>query len=271
MAQVLRPMLVDFAEVLTAGRSGCDITLDLAWPIERLNIPSEVDVIINLAAHFGGATFADLLAAEEVNALGPLKLVHVAAAAGVKQFIQISSIFAGLEEDSPFFSSYALTKRHGEDLLQQYCRQSGLPLTILRPAQIYGEGTGFRRHQPVLYALLDKAERGEDIVLYGTNDAKRNFIYAEDVAEIIARVVRKCIVGRYTCASLRDVCFSEMAEAAVAAFASASTIHFDPTKPDIADNAFGADDTLYRLIDYFPLTSLNQGLAREAARRRSTR
>ena len=35
LAQVLRPVLELFAEVLTAGRSGCDVELDLTWPAER--------------------------------------------------------------------------------------------------------------------------------------------------------------------------------------------------------------------------------------------
>lgn len=269
LAQTLRPVLASFAEVMTAGRTGCDMELDLTWPTERFEIPTGVDVVINLAAHFGGTAFADLLAAEEVNVLGALKLAQACTSAGVVQLVQVSTIFAGLPENSPFYNGYALSKRHTEEVVQLYCRQAALPLTILRPAQIYGEGEGFRRHQPFLYALLDQAQRGSDIVLQGRNDARRNFIHVEDVAEIIARVVRLRIVGRYVCASLANVRFSEMAAAAIAAVGSASTVRFDAGKPDIPDNAFEADESLYRLIDYYPRNSLQQGLAREAARRRS--
>lgn len=269
LAQVLRPVLAPYAEVLTAGRRGCDVELELSWSAKRFELPAGLDAVIHLAAHFGGQDFDAILAAEEVNALGTLKLANVCIRAGVGHLVQVSSIFAGLDEDSPFFNSYALSKRHAEELTRLYCRSTGLPLAILRPAQIYGEGESFRRHQPFLYALLDQAQRGEDIVLYGSNDARRNFIHAEDVAEVIARVVRLRIEGRYDCASLSNVSFSEIAAAAVAASGSVSAIHFDAAKPDIPDNAFAADDTLYRLIDYFPRISLEQGLAREAARRRA--
>ncbi len=268
LAKVLRPVLASFAEVLTAGRSGCDVTLDLAWPAERFELPAGLDAVIHLAAHFGGQDFDTMLAAEDVNVLGALKLAHACTCAGVGQLVQVSSIFAGLDEDSPFYNSYALSKRHAEELTRLYCRSAGLPLAILRPAQLYGEGESFRRHQPFLFTLLDLAQRGEDIVLYGSNDARRNFIHVEDVAEVFSRVVQHRIEGRYDCASLLNVRFSEIAAAAVAAFGSASAIHFDATKPDIPDNAFAADDSLYRLIDYFPCISLAQGLAREAARRR---
>ena len=268
MAQVLRPALASFAEVLTAGRRGCDVDLDLAWPAERFELPAGLDAVIHLAAHFGGQDFNSILAAEEVNVLGALKLAHACTRAGVAQLVQVSSIFAGLNEDSPFYNSYALSKRHGEELTLLYCRSAGLPLAILRLSQLYGEGESFRQHQPFLFKQLDRAQRGEDIVLYGRNDARRNFIHVADVAEVFSRVVQQRIEGRYDCASLSNVRFSEIAAAAVAAFGSVSAIRFDATKPDIPDNAFAADESLYRLIDYFPCISLAQGLAREAARRR---
>jgi nucleoside-diphosphate-sugar epimerase len=269
LAQVLRPVLAPFAEVLTAGRCDCNVDLDLAWPAERFELPAGLDSVIHLAAHFGGQDFDTMLAAEEVNVLGALKLAHACTRAGVGQLVQVSSIFAGLDQDSPFYSSYALSKRHAEELTQLYCRSAGLPLAILRPALLYGEGESFRHHQPFLFALLDRAQRGEDIVLYGSNDARRNFIHVADVAEVLARVVRQRIEGRYDCASLSNVRFSEIAAAAKAAFGSNSAIRFDATRSDIPDNAFAADESLYRLIDYFPRISLAQGMAREAARRRA--
>lgn len=269
LAQALRPVLASFAEVVTAGRSGCDVDFDLAWPVKRFELPAGLDAVIHLAAHFGGQDFDAMLAAEELNVLGALKLAHACTCAGVGQLVQVSSIFAGLDEDSPFYNSYALSKRHAEELTRLYCRSAGLPLAILRPAQLYGEGESFRHHQPFLFSLLDRAQSGEDIVLYGSNDAQRNFIHVTDVAEVFARVVRLRIEGRYDCASLSNVRFSEIAAAAVAAFGSASAIRFDATKPDVPDNAFAADESLYRLIDYFPGISMAQGLAREAVRRRA--
>ena len=150
-----------------------------------------------------------------------------------------------------------------------YCRSVGLPLAILRLAQIYGDGESFRRHQPFLYSLIDSAQRGEDIKLYGSNDALRNFIHIDDILEIIYRVVQQRIQGLYECASLSNQRFSEIAAAAVAAFGSRSAIYFDEGKPDIPDNAFAQNDALYHQIGYFPKISLAQGFAREAARRKA--
>lgn len=269
LAQVLHPVLASFAEVITAGRSGCDVALDLSWPDERFSLPPGLDAVVHLAANFGGKDFGAILGAEEVNVLGALKLSHACARAGVRHLVQISTIFAGLAEDSPFYSIYSLSKRHAEEVVRLYCRSASLPLAIVRPAQIYGEGEAFRRHQPFLYSIIDRAQRGEDIVFYGGNDALRNLIHAEDVAEIIARVVRQRVEGTFNCPSPNNVRYSEIAVAAIAAFGSSSTIRFDVEKPDIHDNAFAADDALYRLLGYFPRISLAQGVAREAARRKA--
>jgi nucleoside-diphosphate-sugar epimerase len=253
---------------MTAGRGGCDLELDLAWPTERFCIPPDVNAVVNLAVHMGGKDYAAMLAAEEVNALGPLKLAHACVEAGVGHFVHVSSIYAGLDEGAPFYSIYTLSKRHAEELVRLFCRQTGLPLTVLRPAQIYGAEPLFRQHQPLLYALLDKAQRGEDIVINGKNDALRNFIHADDVAEIVARVVRQRVEGSYTCIGETNLHLSKIAGAAVAAFGSASALRFDSDKPDIPDNAFAPDDDLYRIIGYHPRITIEQGLAGEAAKRR---
>ena len=269
LAQVLRPVLASFAEVVTAGRSGCDVDLDLSWPAEKFCLPLGIDVVVNTAAHFGGQNFDAILAAEEVNVLGTLKLAHACIRAKVGQLVHVSSIFAGLSEASLFYNSYTLSKCHAEELARLYCHSVGLALAILRPAQLYGEGESFRTHQPFLYTLLDQAQRGEDIVLYGSNDAWRNFIHVADVAEIIARVVHQRIEGRYDCVSQSNIRVSEIATAAINAFTSTSEIRFDTTKPNILDNAFVADESFYRLIDYFPQISLAQGLTRVATHRKT--
>ena len=268
LAQVLRPVLSSFAEVMTAGRSGCDIALDLSWDDDEIQLPQGLDVVIHLAAHFGGMDFAGILGAEHVNVLGSLKLCHAAKRAGVEHLVQVSSIFAGLGEDSPFFSSYALSKRHAEDVTRLYCSRANLPLAILRPAQIYGVGATFRKHQPFLYGILDKVEKSEEIVFYGSNDARRNLIHAEDVAELIARVVRLRIQGLYSCPNPVNVRYSEIAAAAINAFRSSSVVRFAPDKPDILDNPFAPDDRLYRQIEFFPRVSLDLGMEKEAAYRK---
>ena len=109
LTEALHPVLNTFAEVLIAGRNHCDVELDLTWPAKQFKIPKGVNVVINLAAHFGGQDFNAMLAAQETNVLGALKLAHACARAGIGQLVQVSSIFAGLKSDSAFYNTYTLT------------------------------------------------------------------------------------------------------------------------------------------------------------------
>ena len=143
----------------------------------------------------------------------------------------------------------------------------GLPISIIRPSQFYGGGKD-QQHQPFLTSIINNAANNQDIFLYGSNDALRNFIHIADVAEIIARVVKHKILGTYKCMSTKNVSYSEVAKAAIAAFGSNSSIKFLKEHPDIIDNVFELDDRLYQLIDYFPQIPITLGMKMEADYRR---
>jgi nucleoside-diphosphate-sugar epimerase len=267
----LKPVLSAFAEVITAGKSGCDIKLDLRDPPGKMALPDGVDVVINTAAKFGGKTPQEILETADVNVLGVLRLCIAAVQAGVKHFVHLSSIYASLEKGAPNFGIYSMTKRHSEEIVEFFCSSHSLPLTILRPSPIYGDSGSFRKHQPFLYAMIDKAERGEPITIYGSNDARRNYIHVDDLAKIIARVVQLRVEGTYSCAHTRDVTFSQIARAAFSAFGHPAQTEFLKGKPDVPDNVFGLDDSLYKMIDYHPQMTIEEGMRRVAIYRKAAR
>ncbi len=270
LALSLKPLIGRFAEVVTAGRRGCDLHLDLADPAEAISIAPGFDAVINTAAHFGGKRAEHMIESENVNVLGILKLCQACTQAAVGQLIQVSSIFAALDPASPYYSVYALSKKHADEAAQLYAASFGLPLLIIRPAQLYGVGEVFRKNQPFLYAIMDKAQDNRDIVIYGSNDALRNFIHVEDVAMAIALALRRKLVGNYACVYPENVRYSQIAHAAIAAFSSSSRVTFAPEQPDIPDNAFARDDALYHAIGYFPQISIFTGMQKEAANRRTS-
>jgi nucleoside-diphosphate-sugar epimerase len=268
LAHVLKPVLSEFAEVITAGRTGCDVHLDLSDPVGNIELPENIDVVINTAASFGGKGFDEMLQTESVNVLGVLKLCQSCTKAQIKQLVLISSIFACLDKGSRFYSIYSLSKKHSDEVAQLYSAMFGLPLTILRPSQFYGVGEAFRKHQPFLFTINDKAENDEDILIYGSNDALRNFIHVEDVAKIIALVIQRKIEGTHVCMNIENVSYSQIATAAIEAFKSKSTIKFIKERPDIPNNIFEMDDSLFRLIDYYPQISISLGMKKEVAHRK---
>ena len=270
IALALKPLLSEFSEVVTAGRSNCDLKLEINDDLDNIFLPDGFDVVIHTAAAFGGKSALDMLHTENTNVLGTLKLCAATANANVSHFILISSIFAKLSESSSFYSAYALSKKHGEEIARLFCSTHALPLTILQPAQLYGDTDSFRKHQPFIYSIADKAQHNEDILLFGNHDAKRNFLHIDDLAKIIAQVIKVKPEGTFACTQTSDVSFSQIANAAISAFQSKSKITFLLDKADVPDNVFDHDHAIYQRIGYLPSINIEEGMKRIAKHRKQS-
>ncbi len=260
LGKALYPVIASFSEVVTAGRQNCDIHLDLSDSANTITLPQNIDVVIHTAAHFGGKSDDEIIEAEKVNVLGTLKLCQAAVKAKIKHFIFISSIYSTCNEEHNQYSIYSLSKKHAEELARFYCSSVSIPLTIIQPAPIYGKEDGFKRHHPFLYSMLDKAMAGEDILLYGSHDPLRNYLYIDDLTSIISKVIQNKTEGTYSCTHMHDVSYSQIAKAAYAAFNTNGVVRFLPDQPNIADNIFIKNDSLYKKIGFYPQVSIEEGI-----------
>jgi nucleoside-diphosphate-sugar epimerase len=264
IAVALKPKLTEFCEVITAGRTNCDLQIDLSDSIEKITFPNDIDVVIHTAAHFGGKSACEIIEAENINVLGTLKLCEASVKANVKHFIYISSIFANLKPDAENYSVYAISKKHSEELATYYCTLNNLPLTILQPSHLYGLEDSFRKHQPFFYSMLDKAKNNEDITLYGTNDPIRNYLFMEDLSNIISKAIQQKVTGIYPCTHMSDVTYSEIATAAFKVFGTNGTVNFLEDKPNIPSFKYDKDDSLYKKIDFYPQINMEEGIRKIA-------
>ncbi len=260
VAQVLAPSLGALGDVVTAGPEGCEVPLDLEGPLQKFRLPQGTDIVVNTAASFGTGGFASLADGIAVNVLGSLKLCEASLAAGVKHFVQISSINATLRADSPYYDAYALTKRQGDEAIELRCRGASMVLTILRPSQLYGHPM-FRRRQLFVYSAMDKAMRGEDVLIHGRRAPLRNYLHARDLSRFVSAVIEKRVAGCYQCTHPSDASFEDVARAAIEAAKSKSRVQLDVSKSNIADNVFPFDPALYKALGMSPLTSLHDGVA----------
>ncbi len=249
------------AEVTMAGRHNADVTLDIADNTAVTKTNARYDVVMNFAAYFGAQTPQDLLEAARVNALGALNACILAKAVGARHLVQISSISATHSRDSVFFDAYALTKRHGEELIELFCSDYSLPLTTLRPSQLYDATGAARNHQRMLYHILDQAAAGQEITIFGPHDPLRNYLFLPDFAEVCRRVVAHGTTGTFTVASNQTHRLSDIANLAFRTFGTTSKVGFDPSRPALEDIEAQMDAALISAINYEPATSLAQGIA----------
>lgn len=262
IGRALAARLAQLGEVRLAGRREADIPLDLTEWRDQPEPKGFFDVVVHVAADFGGLTDKDYVRAELVNSVGTFSSCSLAHRVQAKHFVLLSTISATYRAGDPYYGIYALTKRHGEEAASFFCTERGIPLTILRPTQVYDDSDACRRHQALLYLMADRAQAGQEIVLYGTHDARRNYLYLTDLAEICGRVVQGRHVGTFACAHPKSVRLSEMANAAISAFGYQVKVSFWADKPNLADLPEIDDHSLYELIDYWPSVDISEGFKR---------
>lgn len=259
LAKDVIPVLAQKNTIVTAGKNNCDVYCDVT---EDVTIPDGVEVVINFAAAFGGKSDDDILNAYKTNVAGALNVCMAAKKADIKYLINISSIFSLLDEASPYYSIYSVTKKHADELTQLYCKINEVPFLTLRPSQIYGDNDSFSKHQPFFYQIINKVQNGQDVSIYGKNDPLRNYIHSADLAEVISRAVELQVKGVYPCAYPEDVSYSQVSRAAQKVFNKGGSIVFEEDKADIPNNIFTKDVSLYEAIGYYPQISIETGIQR---------
>jgi len=259
IAQALIPVLKLKNEVLTSNRKDGDIPIDFESD-NPITIPLHLDALVHTVAHFGGNDFEDILKAENINVLGTLKLLSAAKESKVKHIILISSIYALLKPNSSNYNIYSISKKQSEEVATYFCNLNNIKLTILRPSLLYGNGESFKKHQPIVYTFIDKAIKMENIEIFGNHDPLRNYLHVDDLATVIERVISYKVIGTFNLTNPVNISFSQIANAAFNACKFNGTISFDRTRQNIEDVVFENDETIYRLIDFFPKISIDSGL-----------
>lgn len=254
--------LEHLGQVKFAGRQNADFFCDLTHWDTKPTVTESFDVVVHVAADFGGTATEDFIRAELVNAVGTLSVCRLAEDCHAKHLILLSSISATYRPGDPYYGIYALSKKHAEEAALLFCSERSLALTILRPSQVYDAQGKCRKHQPLLYSMADKAQAGENIYLYGTHDPLRNYLYLEDLAKVCSRVVETRTTGVFDCVHPQNPRLSEVAGAAFLAFANGGSVQFQADKPNLLDLPSTTNSSLYEEIGFFPLVDIKQGFER---------
>ena len=264
----LKPVLISKGiEVITSGRSGenCDIRIDMSK--SKIALPMDLDAVVYTPFRFANDSSNQILDVERDNVEWVSHLCNAVRDYRAKHLIFVSSIFATLTMSSPYFTWYAMAKKHCEEICTYFCQLNEIPLTIIRPSQIYGDTDAFAKHQPFFYDIINKAQRGEDVVIYGKNNPRRNYIHIDDITRVISEIVSKKVYGTYNYTHPYNVSYFQIANHAFLAFKKEGIVRFDTTKGNVEDNIFPNDFKLYEKIGFYPQISIEEGIKRIAKNR----
>jgi nucleoside-diphosphate-sugar epimerase len=189
LARWLVPHLREAHEVEVSDRDGMDVT-DGARVRATLSA-SRPDVVIHLAAMCGAAPSRqqppEFFA---VNAQGTVNVLEACRRAGVKRFLLASSLTVhgcgdeARDETSPFAPRhpYAVSKVAAEFAALNYSHNFGLSVTTVRPTLVVGENY---KEPHAVGDFLATVLRGDNIVLFGDGQHRRDFVHPLDVAHAV--------------------------------------------------------------------------------------
>jgi len=196
---------IGFMNLITATRSELD--LQNACAVETFFERTQPEYVILAAAEVGGIQAnrscpVEFLANNLEIQNNVLKASHKY---GVKEFVFLGSsciyprecpqpmkeeyLLTGPLE--PTNEAYALAKIAGLRLAQYYDRQYGMKSISPMPCNLYGPNDSFDpQHSHVLSALVKKfsdavAEGRHEVVMWGTGNARREFLHVDDLAKAV--------------------------------------------------------------------------------------
>ena len=241
------------------------------------------DAVIHLAAKVGGMMDNIKKPAEYFfdNILMNTLIIDEAYKSGIKRVISILStcIYPDICEKYPMIESdlhkgpptitnyeYGYAKRCLAVQTESYNKQYGTNYQYLIPCNLYGEFDKFGDNSHFIAALIKKiyiAKKNNDdkIVLFGTGKPLRQFMYSDDLANVIKYCIDNNIYDNMNVASEENLSIEEMAKIALKVCqAEDLTIQFDDTYPDGQYRKDVSNKKLLSIIPDFKFTKIEDGI-----------
>ena len=96
-------------------------------------------------------------------------------------------------------SPYGIIKLAMENYLSFYQAQHGFEPVIIRPANPYGPVQGKVGQLGVVWTLLRMLQEGKTATLFGDGSTRRDFVYIDDLCDLMIRAVCSDVVGVFNC------------------------------------------------------------------------
>ena len=253
LGQNLAPILKESHEVYGIGSESYDLRSQ-----ERCDILLEdvdPDVVIHTAGTVGGigANKENPGKFMYENLIMGTNLIHSSHTHGVKKFVLLgtvcsypkftpvpfheSELWNGYPEETN--APYGIAKKALMKLIETYHEQYGFNGVNLLPVNMYGPYDHFNLTSGhVIPALILKVKNAVDnneksITLWGTGQASREFLYAEDCAEAIRLAVEKDVPpDPINIGTGKEIKICDLAEMIADIMNFDGKIEYDITKPD---------------------------------------
>ncbi|MDE2434592.1 MAG: GDP-L-fucose synthase [Burkholderiales bacterium] len=267
-AIVRRLMASGYTQVITRSRSELDLLNQQA--VHEFMATERPDFIFLAAAKVGGIQANNVYRADFIyqNLMIEANLIHAAHTCDVQRlmFLGSSCIYPKmapqpLKEEylltgplEPTNEPYAIAKIAGIKLCEAYNQQYGRQYVSVMPTNLYGPNDNYDlNNSHVLPALIRKAheakaQNASSLTVWGTGSPKREFLYADDLADACVYLMESGYDGPLVNIGTGiDITIRELAETVVRVVGFNGDLSFDASKPD---------GTPRKLMDVSRLTAL---------------
>jgi len=163
-------------------------------------------------------------------------------------------------------NTYAISKTAAEKFALMYNKEHHTKIVVVRGLNAYGP---YQKHKPVRKVIPNfvlPALRNQPIIIYGSGEQIMDFIYVEDLAEILCRALlseHSAYGYVIEAGSGNKTTINYIAEKIIELAGSKSQIEHVPMRPgELADSVVVADTKTLRPLKYKPadFTEINDGL-----------
>lgn len=204
------------------------------------------------------------------NLIGSVNLINLSVIHKVQRFLFTSSIAVYGDIPSPMKESdipvpedpYGVAKLAVEQELRVSCSQFGLPYTVFRPHNVYGEHQNIAdRYRNVIGIFMNQLMRGESLSVFGDGMQTRAFTYVKDIVTPMAASLgrKECVGEVYNIGGDQPYTVRELAETVMTVMGCRSELNYLPPRNEVGH----AHSDHSKLAALFPSksTSLEEGLS----------
>ena len=153
---------------------------------------------------------------------------------------------------------YGLAHTAREMMLDSVLHERGIPLCILRPANIYGPGDPHGNYGPNRFVRTALAEGR--IVLFGRGEERRSHLHIDDTVELVVRAMRRRSAGVLNLVYAPAVTFLKAARIVARHSPRKVEIQFVPRVLPIVHQTYSAS-AIFTAFPDFSFTPLERGIA----------
>ena len=242
-----------YTNLLTRSRAQVDLVDQKA--VREFLLIEKPDYVFLAAARVGGIQANNTYRAEFIyqNLMIEVNVVHAALQSGVRHLLFLGSsciyprdcpqpireeylLTGPLERTN---EPYALAKIVGIKLCESYNLQYGTHYVSVMPTNLYGPNDNYDlSNSHVLPALIRKAHEAKirsdkELVVWGTGQPKREFLYVDDMAEACVFLMESGIdEGLFNVGAGVDMTIRDLARTVMSIVGFQGKIVFDESKPD---------------------------------------